>query len=249
MWAHGLLLSMAHEDEAGVFDWSGVTSHHRLVRYDARSHGDSEGTPAAADHTWPHLANDMLAIADAVHADRFVAGGASMGCATALHAAVGAPKRVRALVLVIPPTAGGGRRLQAAGYRVGGVACDIGVSIPFAFAGRLLPRRSARRGTRAALFAAGSDTLFRTDRHRLAVVLHGASRSDLPVSEQLRAIDAPALILAWEHDRTHPLSTARMLAELMPNTALHVAGDDDAIAAWPSLVDEFLREESWHPSR
>ncbi len=38
-------------------------------------------------------------------AQKFVAGGSSMGCATSIYAALLAPERMKALVLVIPPTA------------------------------------------------------------------------------------------------------------------------------------------------
>src|SRR5205814_608983 len=59
------------------------------------------------------------AVLRAVGAETAVLGGASMGTATALHAAVRAPERVEGLVLTIPPTAWGGRRVQAGIYRAG----------------------------------------------------------------------------------------------------------------------------------
>ena len=60
----------------------------RLVRYDARCHGASARTGGADALRWSNLAEDMTHLADALDADRVVLGGASMGCATALYAAV-----------------------------------------------------------------------------------------------------------------------------------------------------------------
>src|SRR5690242_6825837 len=77
----------------------------RVVRYDARGHGRSAATGDDADYQWSALAQDMLGVLDALGAETAVLGGASMGTATALHAAVSSPQRVEGLVLVIPPTA------------------------------------------------------------------------------------------------------------------------------------------------
>ena len=102
LWAHGLTSSIAAERDGGLFQWEdGV----ELVRYDARGHGRSPAGSSSADYEWPSLAEDFLAVADSVGFDSMVAGGASMGCATVLYAALAAPSRVDALVLAIPPTA------------------------------------------------------------------------------------------------------------------------------------------------
>jgi pimeloyl-ACP methyl ester carboxylesterase len=118
VWGHGLLSDRASEDELGLFDWSALDGV-RLVRYDARGHGASSAPADPDELRWSALAQDMLAVGEAVGASRFVAGGASMGCATALHAAVAAPERVEALVLVIPPTAWETRTAQAQMYAAG----------------------------------------------------------------------------------------------------------------------------------
>jgi pimeloyl-ACP methyl ester carboxylesterase len=106
LWGHGLLGSMAQEDDADLLDWSEIQRSARLLRYDARGHGRSEATLDPADGHWGELGRDMLALADAFEAERAVLGGLSMGCATALHAAALAPGRVEALVLVAPPPPG-----------------------------------------------------------------------------------------------------------------------------------------------
>ena len=80
-----------------IFDWSGLTDRFRVIRYDARGHGESDATANPDDYAYPLLGADALALATALGVDRFVAGGASMGSATALHAAVQAPERIVAL--------------------------------------------------------------------------------------------------------------------------------------------------------
>ena len=109
VWGHGLLGSMEQEDEAGALAWPSFGSSLRLIRYDARGHGSSEATLAPAAYRWPELAGDLLALLDAIQLERAVLGGVSMGCATALHAAVQEPARATGLVLVAPPTPVGAR--------------------------------------------------------------------------------------------------------------------------------------------
>jgi len=116
-WGHGLTSSMAQEDRAGLALWRRFGDGWEVVRFDARGHGSSSGVPGASQCRWDALAADRLALADALGHRRLVAGGASMGAATALHLAVRAPERVEALVLMIPPTAWATRRAQADRYR------------------------------------------------------------------------------------------------------------------------------------
>ena len=77
VWAHGLMSSIEGEDMLGFEEWDRRAEHIQLVRYDARGHGKSQPsyTPEA-DH-WRNLGQDMLAIADAIGAEQFIAGGAS----------------------------------------------------------------------------------------------------------------------------------------------------------------------------
>src|SRR6056300_771471 len=105
VWGHGLTSSMELEGEFLNLDWASIEPHADVVRYDARGHGLSTLTTNLDDYSWAHLADDQIALADALDIATYVAGGASMGAATALHVAVRAPLRMRGLVLAIPPTA------------------------------------------------------------------------------------------------------------------------------------------------
>ncbi|GAA4387907.1 alpha/beta fold hydrolase [Tsukamurella soli] len=116
---HGLGSSRANDVASGIFDWSPAIGHgRRLVRYDARGHGDSAVKhPAPDDFTWPRLAEDLLDLLDVVSPEERVdAVGVSMGVGTLLHAAVRAPERFRCLALVLPPTAWATRVAQREMY-------------------------------------------------------------------------------------------------------------------------------------
>src|SRR6185369_6760014 len=116
IWGHGLMASMAMEDAMSLFEWDHLAEGERMVRYDARGHGRSEASANLDDYSWANLGRDMLALADALEIERFIAGGQSMGSATALYAALAAPERVKALLLVNPPTAWETRAAQGAVY-------------------------------------------------------------------------------------------------------------------------------------
>lgn len=240
VWGHGLLGSMAQEDATGLFDWSGTQG--RLVRFDARGHGQSAASFDCADYRWPSLARDMLALAASLDPGPVVLGGVSMGCATSLHAATIEPARVAGLVLVAPPTAWATRPRQACFYNLTSSLVDWLGLVPF----RLLASIPvpASDSPVAALQAAMVDELARADSRVVAATLRGAAQSDLPAPELLGSVRVPALILAWEGDPVHPVSTARRLAKLLPCAELHVAATLAQIRAWPALVERFVRSFS-----
>ena len=239
VWAHGLTSSRALEDAFGLFGWSGLDGL-RVIRYDARGHGGSDGSPDPATYTWPALAEDLLGVMDVVGIRRCAIGGASMGCATAIHVATIMPSRVDRLVLVIPPTAwetrAASRDLNLAGARL---VDDVGpravVDVlqqqpPLAVLGELGERWRDE----------GLRQLLEMDRPLLAAIYRGAAASDLPPATVLSSVVAPTLLLAWSGDPTHPVSTARQLADTLPNAQLHVADDLDGIRSWPLLINDFL---------
>jgi 3-oxoadipate enol-lactonase len=240
VWGHGLLSSMAQEDETGMFGWQGLTDATRVVRYDARGHGSSGATTDPDGYTWPSLAGDMLGLLDAVDIDRAVLGGASMGCATAIYAALKAPERVERLVLAIPPTAWATRAAQQRLYKGGAAAVTVtGLHV-------LVATMRARPAARvpAERYPGSRDKslehLLRSDRTTVSRILRGAGRSDLPSPEDLATLRMPTLVLAWEGDPVHPVETARKLADVMPDVTLHVARAGRDLDGWASTVRTFL---------
>jgi 3-oxoadipate enol-lactonase len=233
LWAHGLTSSTAAERAAGTFQWEGLD----VVRYDARGHGRSPAGASPADHEWSALAGDLLAVADHEGLDGFAAGGASMGCATVLFAALREPERIQALVLAIPPTAWETRAAQAETYLAGVSFLEAKGLAAYVEATRKLPPQPPWTApTREARL----DLLAAADPAALALALRGAAASNLPDREELRSITVPALILAWDGDPGHPLSTASALHELLPSSELVVAASLEDVRAWPDRVRSFL---------
>jgi 3-oxoadipate enol-lactonase len=234
VWGHGLTSSRRREDElGGLFGWSGLADDGTatVVRYDARGHGESGATPDPDDYRWPSLALDQWALVDALGLPRPVLGGASMGAATALHAALLRPDEVAGLLLVIPPTAWATRRGQAELYEAGAALVEssgVGAFVEAAAAAPVpAPFRDLPEAPRP-----GPDVA----EDVLPTVLRGAAASDLPAPDALRSLDVPAVVLAWAGDPGHPAATAEVLADVLPRATLEVAEDLPTVLAWPERV-------------
>ena len=241
LWGHGLTSSMASEAVMGL----GLTSlpdGYRLVRYDARGHGDSGATTVPEDFAYPSLAADQLALADALGIDRFVTGGMSMGTGTALHVAVKAPERVLALVLGLPPTAWEGRAARGAEYQ------DRGRLLREQGRQALLDEVTSE--SLAPIFEPFAEAVEAGIRERyesydvevLAPLLTGIGASDLPLPEAISRLTMPVLVLAWKGDPVHPESTAERLAELLPQAEVVIADSLKEVLGWRDRAVAFLDE-------
>lgn len=236
LWAHGLTSSIAAERDSGVFHWEEIPGVD-VIRYDARGHGKSPAGSNPEDHEWARLAEDLLAVADDQKAQSFVAGGASMGCATVLHAALREPDRVHAMVLAIPPTAWETRAAQAGTYLSSVDFLETKGLEAFIDASRKLPAQPPWSADRREIRFRHLAT---TDPTALALALRGAAQSNLPPRDEVATITAPTMILAWEGDPGHPVSTAESLHELLSGSQLLVARSPADVSAWPAKVGEFL---------
>ncbi|MGH8986743.1 MAG: alpha/beta fold hydrolase [Acidimicrobiia bacterium] len=235
LYGHGLSSSRAQDAASGMFDWNRVATRHRIVRWDARGHGESDGTREPETYRWENLGRDLLALADALGIERFAAGGVSMGAATALHAAVSAPDRITALVLVLTPTAYETRAAQGGLYRAGADLVEAeGVDVYVELV------RNSPVPEILIEFAELYHQPPAVAEELLPSVLRGAAASDLPAPEAVRTIAAPTLLLAWETDPGHPVSTAERLAELLPDAELHVARELGDLATWTDTLEAFF---------
>ncbi len=240
LWGHGLTSSMAAEVAMGFGVVDLPEDRYRVVRYDARGHGDSGGTTDPAAYAYPGLAADQLGLADALGIDRFAVGGMSMGSGTALHTAVAAPDRVLALVLGIPPTAWEGRRERGAVYGDRGrVIAEQGMD---AFIEQAMAEPLAE------IFAPFAEQVTAGIRDRyesydpavLAPLLTGVGGSDLPDPDAVAMLPMPVLVLAWDGDPVHPRATAERLAELLPQAEVVIAPTLRDVLGWSGRVLEFL---------
>jgi 3-oxoadipate enol-lactonase len=241
-WGHGLVSSMEQEDRFLVMDWARLARRYRLIRWDARGHGLSSGAPEPDDYRWDNLGRDLLALADSLGIDQFVAGGASMGAATALHAAIQAPRRVMALVLMLAPTAYETRDEQADLYRAAAVLVErLGMD---AYLQQLsnLPAPGI-----LADFADRFSPVPQVSEQLLPSVLRGAASSDLPPQNMVRTVTVPTLLLPWISDDGHPLSTSERLLELLPRVQIHVAHNLRDVATWTDRIDTFLDAQTSAP--
>lgn len=243
VWAHGLMSSIETEDALGWFGWDEAPDAVRLIRYDARGHGNSSAPKGPDAYHWRNLGSDLLAVAAAMDAPRFIAGGMSMGCATAIHAAVQAPERISGLILAMPPMIWENRAAQREMYKS---IAQRGVETDGRAMAKLMSRDLARTlppwlleavpGIAASL-AIGVRAL---DRRIIPDLVHGAALSDLPPRPALTALaQVPALILAWTGDSTHPVQSAQELHQLLPNSALHIAANHEEFLRFPDHIRAF----------
>ncbi|WP_420450384.1 alpha/beta fold hydrolase [Ilumatobacter sp.] len=238
VWGHGLTQSRRAEDRRPLVRWERVPA--RVVRYDARGHGESESTEALPGYGWGELARDQLALADHLGIGRYVAGGASMGAATALHAAVLAPERIRALVLAIPPTGWEARAAQAEIHAAGASTIETrGVEPVIAANATVDPPDPLRDDPDHR--ARGAENLRAWDPVRLARAMRGASGAQLPDREAVATIRCPVLVMGWTGDGAHPVGTIEELARLIPRAEVHVASTAADLATWTDRTSAFVR--------
>jgi pimeloyl-ACP methyl ester carboxylesterase len=129
--------------------------------------------------------------------------GSSLGCAVALRAAIAEPGRFRRLVLIIPPVAWEEGPNQARQRYT-----DSAEVIESRGAAHW--RREWAQREPLPIFAdyPAFDLTPDIPDELLAPILRGIGESDLPAPEDIATLTHPALILTWDTDPLHPVSTA-----------------------------------------
>lgn len=210
-------------------------SGHRVIAYDARGHGRSGPAPARDAYGYDLLAGDLEAVIDALHVQRAVLAGASMGAHTIARFALHHPSRVAAIMLITPafdpksPTgehAYAGWDALARGLREGGVE---GFVAAYDFSG--LPER-------------WRETVLTVVRQRLSSHLHLEAVADaleaVPRSRpfvnmtDLSRIAVPAIVIASrdESDPGHPLAVGQRYAAAIKGAKLLVEQPGASPLAW-----------------
>jgi pimeloyl-ACP methyl ester carboxylesterase len=210
-------------------------SGHRVISYDARGHGRSSPAERPEAYEYQDLVADLEAVMDALGIARAVLAGASMGAHTALALALRAPQRVAALAVITPAYAPEEQedpvRLArwdalAEGLRHGGIE-------GFVAAYGEPPTAPAYR-----------ETVLKVIRQRLALHQHPEAVADalriVPRSrpfgalEELRAIEAPALVIASNDaaDPEHPQALGERYAQLIPGARLVLDEPGRSPTAW-----------------
>jgi pimeloyl-ACP methyl ester carboxylesterase len=105
----GLPVLFAHSFAGDLSHWTPALEHlkphRRAVAFDFSGHGNSPG--AIGRYSYDELAKDISEVANSQQLDHFALVGHSMGAAVGAQYAASHPARVKALILVDPPLAGG----------------------------------------------------------------------------------------------------------------------------------------------
>jgi pimeloyl-ACP methyl ester carboxylesterase len=245
VWAHDLLSSMELEDRLDWFQWGTWPPALKLVRYDARGHGQTQATSRPDDYEWRSLGQDMLAVAQAAGEHSFMAGGVAQGAATALQAALLSAGRVQALVLVAPPPIWDKREAVREGYERRARRAALPIS---QFVGGLAPSRPEELLPRWLIerdpekYGQAPEALAGLSGRTLAAILRGAAASDLPTREVVAGAlrDVPALIIAWADDPAHPTWSAEELRLHLPKSELFVAKHVADFETIPQRIRRFI---------
>ncbi len=225
--AEGQPLVMVHAGIANLRMWDdqvpAFAERYRVIRYDARGYGKTEGQ---ADHPWA-LHEDLRSVMDALDAPRAILMGCSMGGQTILDFALTYPERVAVLIPVGSGLSGYkfeseegeqlGKSIEAA-FKAGDVDTAIELGTHMWVDG---PSRPADRVNPAV-------------RARAKEMLGQAFRSpdyveptpiDPPAVGRLSQIAAPTLVVLGANDVEDIQNVCRLLASEIPGARLEVIAD------------------------
>lgn len=127
--------------------------------------------------------------------------GTSTGTATLIVAALAAPEPFRRLALTAPPPAWGTRTQQASLYELGAQLAEHDGGVAFENRASSQPREGLLPDLpHYPPQLCCSDALPPS-------VPRGGAMNDLPDPDDITALHLPTLILSWQHDAIHPVST------------------------------------------
>ncbi|MEO9254112.1 MAG: alpha/beta hydrolase [Tepidiformaceae bacterium] len=241
VFGHGLLGSIEQIEEAAP-QLAELLEHVRLLTYDARGHGKSDGPEDSAGYTWETLGRDMSAMITFAGEEQAIIGGASMGAATALWVALEQPKRVRALTLMMPPPLGAEPMraeaekqaltvldLLAAAVQNFGIEKTVEIAQSFpGFAPT--PEEAHER----------AQWLLQQNPLTLLYAIRGLITAPFHDPERYRDIKVPTLVLAHEGDGLHPVRAARLLGDTIPDCEVVIASHPGHWQAHPEELRELF---------
>jgi 2-succinyl-6-hydroxy-2,4-cyclohexadiene-1-carboxylate synthase len=213
-----------------------------LSVYDARGHARSPRLASAQEARAQAVVADFAAVAEAADAAPLVAGGLSMGAATALRFALAHPERVRALLLLAPPAGPRSGRGVSASARDFADAIErdgleaAGARFAWGEASGLDPQ--AAGWVRAGFLEHDAQSLAHTLREYLARL-----ESTAELAGALAQLEQPALVIVGDGDAAS-LPSARELAAALPNARLAVVAGAGHVVnlAQPERVSALMRE-------
>jgi len=188
----------------------------RVVNIDLRGHGRSG--PVRRPFTLYDAVDDVVAVLDALRIERAVWAGLSIGGMVALRAALRAPERVAALVL-LDTEAGAERPYRRLRNRLLGIGAALLGTRPFL--PNILPLMFGRttRATNPALVQSWSERFAAVDVPSIRIVLSALLARD-SVLDQLDRIRVPALVITGEEDKAIPPFLTERTAAALPEASL-----------------------------
>lgn len=206
-----------------------VARTHRAIGWDERGHGRTRTT--AEPFSYWDSAEDLLGLLDALEIERATLVGMSQGGYLSMRAALLAPERVEALVLidsqagVEDPAARAGYDELIAAWEAHGLTDELAATI----ASIVIDPDPAAQAPWIERWR-GFDTA--TVRQVFTTL---ATRDD--ITARLPEIAAPALVLHGDADLVIGLEVARTLAEALPNAELEIVpGGHGAVVTHPAPI-------------
>ncbi len=195
------------------------SQQHRTVIFDNRDVGQS--SYVEGDYEVTDMAQDALALADALELDRFHLVGVSMGGAIAQEMALAAPQRVRTLTLAVTFAAGGAYARELAerwGARVRKLTREehLGELLLLTLSEEFFENAEAVDFVRTVALANPNPQA----PEAFARQLRASSRHH--ARERLGSLAMPVHVIAAEHDILIPAWKSREVAALIPGAELTV---------------------------
>ncbi len=219
----GPWLTLSHSLSCDLSMWApqmaALEGRFTVLRFDTRGHGQTDA-PAGA-YTFDQLTDDVLGLLDALKIERTHFCGLSMGGMIGQHLALKAPQRIGRLVLAdtagrLPPEA---RALWPERIRIAtgqGMAPLVQPTLERWFT-------APYRATHPAVMARIGGLIRNTPPVGYAGCAHAISRLD--VTERLRELKMPTLVIVGEQDVGTPPAMAREIAGAIPDARLEIVPD------------------------
>jgi pimeloyl-ACP methyl ester carboxylesterase len=233
---HSILCS----GEMWMYQVPTLAEHYRVINIDQRGHGRS--LPATGPYELRDMVEDAFAVLDHLEIERAVWAGLSMGGMVAMHAAVTAPDRVAALLL-LDTHAGEETMYKKLKYRAMSIGAKAFGVRPFFPA--VLPLLFGRTtlAENQNLVDEWKPRFEEIHVQSLARAVTALTRRPSIVRE-LSEVLCPSLVIVGEEDASLPPHLSREIADALPNASLVVipeAGHLSALEKPEAVTEAMLR--------
>lgn len=240
VWCHGMISHMAGDDLIQLIDFDKISTSVNVLRFDARSHGGSHNDPHDFNHTWQQTAADLVSLTDHYDIQSFAVGGSSMGAGVALWVATMAPKRVKQLILHVPPDGWELRQAIITQNHQALLAIQT-----HGLTSVLNPLRKPTHPFLKHQLAHYNHIINDLESHGADAVINiirGACQSDYPLQSQLCNLNIPTLILPWSDFSGHSVAIAHQLAQTLKQSTLIIANTEAQVFSHTDHMRRFLND-------